>query len=319
MPGTHAIPSQNARAHLLMLAVVFVWGSTFVLVKHVLQQITPQLFNTLRMAVAFGCLSVLYRKHWRQMSRHALRLGALAGTCLAGGYFFQTEGLLYTTPTNSAFLTGLVVVLVPLLVAVPAFRPAIALAPGWNVWAGAWLAFAGIVLLTTPAHMQWRQALHALNRGDLLTLACALAFSLHVLVLSHAGGRVPFQQMALLQMATATLFLGGSIHFVERPHLCNSLGVWFAVLFTGSFATAAAFSIQTWAQQVLPATHLALLLTLEPVFAWMTSFLLLGERMGARHALGAVLILGGILSTELLRRPEGPPETPLDAPEISSL
>ncbi|MGC9291379.1 MAG: DMT family transporter [Acidobacteriaceae bacterium] len=315
MLKTHSILSRNALAHLLMLAVVFIWGSTFVLVKQALQDVSPQIFNTLRMAIAFVCLAVVYRKQWKLLTRRALGLGLLAGTCLAAGYSFQTAGLLYTTPTNSAFLTGLVVVLVPLLLAIPALRPPMSFAPGWNAWTGALVAFGGIVLLTTPAHTRWGLLLHSLNRGDMLTLGCALAFSLHVIVLAHAAGRVSFQQLALLQIGVATLLLGISTGALDHPYLINGPRVWMALLLTGILATAAAFSIQTWAQQVLPPTHLALLLTLEPVFAWLTSFLLLQERMEARRTLGALLVLAGILLTEMVRRPQ----IQLEAPVISTL
>ena len=112
--------SEKLRAHLLLLGVVAVWGSTFVLVKDALSDISPLLFNLIRMALATLCLAVVYRKHLRRLTREALVGGAIAGFFLAVGYQFQTAGLALTTPSKSAFLTGLTVIIVPLLSVVPA-------------------------------------------------------------------------------------------------------------------------------------------------------------------------------------------------------
>lgn len=301
-------------AHLLMIAVVILWGASFVLVKAVLAEITPQSFNAIRMTIAFLCLALLYRAQWRQLPRQAWLAGAAAGACLAAGYFFQTQGLLYTSPTNSAFLTALVVVLVPLLASLPWLRPPGAGLPQWSAWAGATLAFLGVALLTTHAHTPWQYILANLNRGDLLTLGCALGFALHVITLAHATQKVRFEQIALLQIGFAMLFLTTAALAMQPPSAHPLAG--FSVLqhhgitpllvcalaVTGVVGTAAAFSIQTWAQQTIPATNIAVILTLEPVFAWLTSFAVLHERLGLRHSLGAFLVLAGILATELFPR-----------------
>src|SRR5487761_1779007 len=268
--------SRNALAHLLMLAVVAIWGMTFVLVKGALRDIPPQVFNTLRMALAFALLAIVYRSQWRRLMPRAWLAGATAGGCIAAGYFFQTAGLVYTTPTNSAFITGLVVVIVPFLATVPGLRAVGIGAPGWNAWLGAGLAFLGVALLTTPAHTHWGLLLHTLNRGDILTFGCALAFAMHVIVLSRATQRVPYEQIALLQIGFAALFLALAAEAVQRSrlYLANSAAganfgagaihwswlVLSAVLITGILATAVAFSIQTWAQQIVPATNIALIL-----------------------------------------------------------
>src|SRR5271170_5287620 len=116
--------ARSLKAHLLLLAVVFVWGSTFVLIKGALADISPLLFNLLRMVLATGCLALVYRAHIGRIRRSALVFGAITGFCLAMGYQFQTAGLRLTTPSKSAFITGLVVVIVPLLLIIPWLRPA---------------------------------------------------------------------------------------------------------------------------------------------------------------------------------------------------
>src|SRR5579863_4810781 len=139
------------RAYILMLLVVAVWGSTFVVIKGALADATPAAFNLVRMTLAFVLLAVAYHRAWRGIRRIDLAAGALVGLCLAAGYQFQTIGLVRTTPSKSAFITGLVVVLVPLFSTIPALRPADARPPRWNAYAGATLAFVGILLLTAPA------------------------------------------------------------------------------------------------------------------------------------------------------------------------
>lgn len=290
--------SRSAKAHLLLLAVVFIWGSTFVLVKDALADISPLLFNLLRMALASICLGLLYRRHIGHIDRQGLLFGSIAGLFLATGYQFQTTGLRLTTVPKSAFLTGMTVIFVPLLIAVPKLRPAGTNAPRWNAFAGAALAFVGIVLLTTPAHsgLDFR----SINTGDLLTLACALGFACHVLALAHFSPRMKFEQIALLQVTFATVFMAICLFPFERPFVHWSIRVVVALAVAAVLATAVAFTVQSWAQQFLPATHTAVLFTLEPVFAWLTSWIVVGERLGVRSGAGALLILAGICVTELL-------------------
>jgi drug/metabolite transporter (DMT)-like permease len=286
------------KAHLLLLAVVFVWGSTFVLVKDALADISPLLFNLMRMALAALCLAAIYRRHIGHIDRRALLYGAVTGLLLATGYQFQTAGLRLTTPSKSAFLTGMMVIFVPLLISIPWLRPVGSHAPRWNAYAGALLAFVGIVFLTTPAHGGLN--LRSINTGDLLTLACALGFACHVLALAHFSPRMRFEQLALLQVSFAAVFMAVSLPIFERPYIHWSARVVIALAVAAVLATAVAFTVQSWAQQILPATHTAVLLTMEPVFAWLTSWAALGEGLGLRSGAGALLILLGIGLTELI-------------------
>jgi len=292
--------SPTTLAHILLLAVVFVWGTTFVLIKDALADASPLLFNLLRMAIAFLALATLNHRQLLHISRRALFSGLIVGTFLAAGYQFQTAGLARTTPAKSAFITGLVVVFVPLLTIVPALRSTNTPPPRWTTAIGALLAFSGLLLLTTPAGTSLHNLFSSIGPGDLLTLACATAFAGHLLSLAHTSHRVPTGQLATLQIGVAallmaiTLPLGGRLHLSITPRLLIALAV------TSLLATAAAFTIQSWAQQHLPPTHTAILLTLEPVFACLTSFLVLHEHLGRRALLGATLILAGIALTELL-------------------
>jgi len=295
------------RAYLLMLFVVAVWGTTFVVVKDALADATPLAFNLARMVLAFLVLAIAYRSHWREVTRGQLIAGAVVGFFLAMGYQFQTAGLVKTTPSKSAFITGLVVVLVPLFSAIPGLRPPGARPPRWNAYTGAILAFAGILLLTLPATAKGLLPdFTSMNIGDLLSLGCAIGFAFHCLALGHASPRIRFQPLALLQVGFCALFMALSMPLIEHPHMHLTLRLGIALAVAAVLATAAAFSIQSWAQSVLPATHTALLMTLEPVFAWITSFVIMGERLGLRPASGAILILAGIALTELIPQPHVP-------------
>ncbi|HWA92949.1 MAG TPA: DMT family transporter, partial [Terracidiphilus sp.] len=303
------------RAYLLMVFVVAVWGSTFVVIKGALEDATPAAFNLVRMTLAFVLLAVAYHRAWRGISRRQIAAGALVGLCLAAGYQFQTTGLARTTPSKSAFITGLVVVLVPLLSMIPGLRPPDARKPRWNAWTGAVLAFTGILLLTAQPAVENSSAgvlasllpdLHTINFGDVLTFGCSIAFALHCIALSHTSPKIGFQPLALLQVGFCAVFMAMSLPFIEKPELHWTPRLITALIVAAALATAAAFSIQSWAQSVLPSTHIALLLTLEPVFAWITSFVFMGERMGMRPATGALMILAGIALTELVPQPHVP-------------
>ena len=302
-----------------MLFVVAVWGSTFVLIKGALADSTPAAFNLVRMTLAFVVLAVAYHRYWRGIRRWQVVAGAVVGLCLATGYQFQTTGLARTTPSKSAFITGLLVVMVPLLSSIPGLRPPGARLPRWNAFAGAALAFSGIVLLTAPTAIggEGRTAglggiigilpdLTSINLGDVLTLGCAIGFAFHCLALAHVSPRIGFQPLALLQVGFCALFMALSLPIIEHPHVLWTPRLFIALGVAAVLATATAFSIQSWAQSVLPSTHMALLLTMEPVFAWITSFLVMGERLSMRPASGALLILSGIALTELVPQPHVP-------------
>src|SRR4051812_12819872 len=201
------------RAYLLMLFVVAVWGSTFVLIKGALNHATPAAFNLARMTLAFAVMAIGYHRHWRGIRRWHIVSGAIVGFCLAAGYQFQTIGLARTTPSKSAFITGLMVVLVPLLSAIPGLRPPGGHAPRWNAFMGAALAFAGIILLTSPAEAAANGIggllpdLSSINAGDVLTFGCAVAFAFHCIALGHVSPRIRFQPLALLQVGFSAVFM----------------------------------------------------------------------------------------------------------------
>lgn len=314
------LPAQPARlARLLLLGTVALWGATFVLVKSALTDASPLLFNFLRMALATLVLAIVNWRQLRTITRAQARAGTLAGLFLAIGYELQTLGLARTSPARSAFITGLVVVFVPVLTLVPRLRPAGTRKPGLAAFCGACLALTGLLFLTTPKGTQLSAIVAAMGVGDLLTLACAFAFAAHLLVLAHCATSMAAGVLATLQIAACTAFMLLALplqhaRIVFTPRLLLTLVV------CSLLATAAAFTVQSFAQQYLPPTQTVLILTLEPVFAWLTSLLVLGfgfgygfardaartpgPHRGADHRplLGACLMLAGMLAVDLLPR-----------------
>jgi drug/metabolite transporter (DMT)-like permease len=290
--------SRTVTAHLLLLFVVVVWGTTFSLVKAALKDTTPFAFNLVRMVLAFAVLAAVNWPSLRGMTRQDLRLGAMAGLFLGLGYQLQTSGLSHTTASKAGFLTGLVVVMVPLLSSLPGVSAAGAVKAGFDTYAGALLAFVGLVLLTTPGGSAGAM-LSGIGLGEWLCLGCAVAFAGHLLVLARAAPVVSARRLGTLQIGFAAVVMLVTLPLGGRWVFHSSRMLWIALAVTAVLATAAAFTIQSWAQQHLPASHTALIFTLEPVFAWLTSLLFFGEQLGRRAMLGAGLILAGIVLAEL--------------------
>ncbi len=283
--------SRSLKAHLLLLLATFFWGATFVQIKDALRQITPLTFNAIRMIVGGVALVLVYRRHLTRVPVPTVKVSVLLGALLWAGYSFQTKGLVYTTPSKSAFVTGVSIVLVPVFLALFWRRTV-----NRRTALGVALAMAGLYLLTVPAAAG---GFAAINRGDLLTLGCAVVFGFQIIVVGRVMMHHRFEHIGPLQIVAAATLMTATAPLLERPVIVWSPRVIAAILVTGLLCTAAAFTIQAWAQQFLPPTHTALIFLMEQVFAWMTSFLVLHERLGYRASLGAVLILAGILVAEL--------------------
>jgi drug/metabolite transporter (DMT)-like permease len=269
--------------------VAFVWGSTFVLVKAALEDISPVLFLALRFSIATVALGLLYvRRHGATITGRTWLGGIVTGAFLYTGYVFQTVGLRFTTPAKSGFITGMYIVLVPFFSAL-VYRNV----PQISEVLGAAAATVGLVLLT------WTGEALQISGGDLLTLCCAVAFAIHILILGHYSRRMDYEWLALVQIGTCAVIALSTFSLMEQPHIRSSAAVWSAVAITSIIATALAFSVQTWAQRFTTPMRTALIFALEPVFAWVTSFAVGGEVLTAKAVSGALLILAGILLVEL--------------------
>lgn len=274
---------------LSLISVALIWGSTFVLVKDALADVSTLLFLTIRFALAALALALIFRKelHCPNFSR-GLRGGLIAGVCLFGGYVLQTFGLRYTSAAKAGFITGLYIPLVPLFGSL-IYRKL----PRTSEILGVLAAFAGLALMTI------QRDFFDIGRGDLLVAGCAVAYSFHILVLGRFAGSAGVGVLTVVQIATGAAIGAGTFWWAEPVRVRWTAGVWIALLVTSLLATALAFSVQTWGQRYSSPTRTAVIFAMEPVFAWATSYVLAGEVLSRRAAFGGVLILAGILLVEL--------------------
>jgi drug/metabolite transporter (DMT)-like permease len=270
-----------------LAAVCLLWGSTFVVVKNALRDVSPALFLAIRFSIAAALLLAVYLLRSKP-TMVGWRGGVLTGSFLFVGYLLQTVGLQFTTPAKSGFLTALYIVLVPLLSAV-VYRKA----PGILEWIGILIATVGMGLMTLT------QARVEIAWGDLLTIGCAVAFAFHILLLGHYSKIIPTEWLAFLQVAACAVFASVSCRFVEAPFIRWTTPVIAALAITACLATALAFVLQTWAQRYTTPTRAALIFSLEPVFAWLTSYVFENEVLTVQVLIGAGCILAGILLVEL--------------------
>ena len=262
-----------------LLLVTAVWGWTFVLVKDAITQYPTLPFLQLRFILAFLVMVVLVH---RLPARRELRLGIIVGAVLAAGYLTQTVGLTMTSPGNSGLITGLFVVFTPLI------DQFFGVKLRWWTLVAVAAALAGTVLLVGGPS--------GVGLGDILTIACAFLFGLHIVLLSHWSPGLRSAPLAMVQMgACALIFSAGGSWSLRVP----SQDVWIAIVITGVFASALAFYIQTWAQQHLSASRTALILATEPAWAVAAAVILAGQRFGALQAAGAALVLAAIVGHEL--------------------
>jgi drug/metabolite transporter (DMT)-like permease len=286
--------SLRLKAHLALLACCFFWGVTFVVVKDALYDIS--VFGYLAARFLLGALPMIwiYRADLRNMTREEARAGIHVGLFMFGGYAFQTAGIALTTPSKAAFITGVSVVLVPVFLAV-FWRRHIS---RW-AWAGAAASFVGLYFLTVP-----QQGLADLNRGDLLVMVCAVLYALQIIFIARYTGKYSLGALSCLQVVLAGVGSAILVPILQvtrwEPFFVRfTFRMEFGVIVTAIFTTALAYPLLVWGQRHTTATNTALILTCEPVFAALTSFVMLHERLGGRALSGALLILGGILIGEL--------------------
>jgi drug/metabolite transporter (DMT)-like permease len=272
-----------------LMAVAAVWGATFVMVKNAVAAYPVYSFLGLRFAIATVAFVILFPSTLRRFGPGTVRDALIAGVFLTLGYIFQTLGLAETTPSKAAFITGMFVVITPFMQAIVLRR-----VPRWSSWLGVAAAVAGLWLLAGGGvGGGW-------NRGDSFVLACAAAYSAHILALGTLGRRHDSRPFALVQLAMAAIVCGAIGVVTERPGLPASSDVWIALGVTGVVASAIAFAVQTYAQRHLSPTRTAIILITEPAFGGLFGWWLGGEVLGVRGWAGAGLILAGMFASEVL-------------------
>jgi drug/metabolite transporter (DMT)-like permease len=268
-----------------LVAVTAVWGVTFVQVKDAVALYPLFAFLAVRFAIATGVLAVPAWSRVRALGRDGAVGGVLLGLLLAAGYALQTAGLERTTVSSTGFITGMYVVLTPLL-ALGLFRARI----GRAAWGGVVLATVGLAMLS---------GVHAGSiGGDLLVLAAAAVYSLQIVLLERYAPRVDPLAFTFVEMGAAfcgLLVVAVALGDLHAPH---GWTVWGALVVTGVFASALGFLLQAWAQRRTSATRTALAFSLEPVWTAFFGYTLSGDRLGALGWGGCAAIMVGIVLAE---------------------
>lgn len=282
---------RSVAPHVALVVAAACFGVTFVMVKDAVRDVTPAGFIVLRFTLGAVALSPLAVWSWRRSrattpspdpAAGMAPVACALGLTLATGYLLQTTGLKYTSASNSAFITGLFVVFTPLLQVALRHR---GLGP---VTAAAVMVAAAGLFLITGADFQ-------LGTGDALTLGCALAFAIQIVLLGVFAGRFDAILLNTAQMAALVVFTLPALAITGVGSLTGR--AWLAIIVTGLACSAFAFTLQVYGQSHTSATRSALLLSLEPVFAALTGYAV-GEGLGIVGAVGAVLILVAIVIEE---------------------
>jgi drug/metabolite transporter (DMT)-like permease len=296
-PSASSVPHSYWRANVLLMLTAAIWGFAFVAQRAGMEHVQPFTFNSIRFAIGGLILWPLipYLDQHRVARvgnpRHALLIGGLlAGTVLFAAATLQQMGIVYTTAGKAGFITGLYVVLVPILGLGISYRPSA------TSWLGAILAAIGLYLLSVTGRF-------SINRGDLLVLAGAFLWATHILVLGHFSPRFPQRsdvtRLALIQFLTcAALSLVAAVLF-ETMTVTGIGRATLPILYAGVMSVGVGYTLQVFSQRHARPSHAAIILSLESVFAVMGGWLLLGEQLSWRGLLGCGLMLVGIVVSQV--------------------
>ena len=290
MPATSPDPAKvRLKADLTLLLVAIIWGSAFAAQRVAALNMGVYLFNGLRFLLgALVLLPLALRSRKSSVATRRLLPGMLlAGLLLFGGTTLQQLGLRYTTAANAGFITGLYVVLVPLLLAFVWRQP-----PRQIVWLAAALSAVGLFLLSTSGSF-------SLALGDALELAGAFLWAFHVLTIGWLVQRADVLHLSVVQYAVCGLLSLGMALALESGSLAQVSGVWWTVIYTGVLSIGLGYTLQGVGQRVAPPADAAILLSLEAVFAALAGWLFLDERLSAVQLLGCALMLVGMLLAQV--------------------
>jgi len=289
-PGLESTDGRTGRrtsllAGLALLSVTACWGSTFFLIKDLLDRMPVLDFLAVRFAVASVVLWLLFPRAPARLSRSSRRQAVLLGAVYGVAQMLQTAGLAHTSASVSGFITGLYVVCTPLFAAL-LLRARI----GAVTWAAVVLAVSGLGVLTLSGL--------AVGYGEALTLVSALLYALHIVGLGAWSAPRDAMGMTIVQLVVITV-LCLAVSAWDGVQLPASSGDWMSVVYMAVLAGALGLAAQTWAQAHLAPTRAAIIMTMEPVFAAVFAVLLGGETATLRMLVGGLLVLAAMLLVEV--------------------
>ncbi len=279
---------KGIQAEIYLLIIVIIWGSTFALIKGVIDTIPPYTYLAYRFLLAALILVVIFWKRLKKLNIMILKKGSLIGIFLFLGYTLQTVGLKYTTATKAGFITGFSVVLVPiisfLLLKEKVSRDSVI---------GVALATLGLWFLNYNSSFSF-------NLGDFLVLLCAFSFAMHIISVGLFSKKLDYVLLAITQITVVFVLSLFMALIFERPaiHFSYSSDIWWSILITGIFATALAFYMQNRFQRHSTATKTAIIFSGEPLFAAIFAYILIGEKVGLIAWAGGLLIIFGMIVSQ---------------------
>lgn len=278
---------RQIKADLALLLMTLIWGSTFVMVKDAVTNYPVFPFLAIRFGMATLILLVVGYKRLRTITWRKLAAGVVVGLLLFAGYSFQTIGLRYTSASKAGFITGLSVVIVPVL-SMLFWKHKLSVA----AILGVLLATLGLASLTLNDRFN-------IGYGDLIVLGCAFSYALHIISIGIFAPRIDPIALSIVQIATVTMACTAASFITGVSWPAPTGQVWFAAGFTGLLATALAFGVQTSAQRFTSSTHTALIFVAEPVFAAVFGVLWAGDVLTGRVLAGGIMIVVGMIISEL--------------------
>jgi drug/metabolite transporter (DMT)-like permease len=275
-------------AVIALLAVTIFWGAGFVVMKPAMNKIPVFDFLAIRFTLASALMIIIRPKSLTAFKGGTLKYGVILGGLLGIAYITQTVGLILSTAAITGFITGLYVVLTPVLIWL-FFKKKPKAIVAW----GALLATAGLGFICIKDA--------SFDYGQIWTMVCAVAFALHIVGLARWSPGKDVYALTCIQLATVAIicWIGAVPDGIQAP---ADTQVWFAIIFTAVFATALAFFFQTWAQSIMDASRVAIIMTMEVVFAALTSVLVGQEVLSLQTIIGGVLMLAAMLLIEWPRK-----------------
>lgn len=270
----------------ILTAVAAIWGSAFLSMKGTLERLDVNSFLAWRFTIATLLLILVRPSVLKKIDLPFLKKGVLLGLFLSSGYIFQSFGLTLTTVSNTGFITGLYVVLTP-IVAAGILRKNITLVE----WIAVLVATIGLALLSFNGFQ--------FGLGEFLVLVSALLFAFHIVGLGEWSKGLDTYALTVLQLGTCaivTFIASLKSGFATPP----DSGVWWSIIYTAIFATSLAFIVQTWAQSFIAPSTVAVILAMEVVFAAGLGIWFLSEPVTLRIALGGLLVIASMYSIILL-------------------
>jgi drug/metabolite transporter (DMT)-like permease len=279
--------TSRARAELYLLSITVVWGSTFVLTKFIFESASPFVYISIRFTVASMVCAALFFRRLRAISQDAIMKGTVLGVLLFVGFALQTVGLKYTTASKSAFVTGLMVVFTPLFQLIIERK-----SPKLGNIIGVILVALGLYFLTSPRGAEF-------NVGDAMTLLCAVLFSLYTVCLSIFGKDHDPAHLTFVQFVSTALLSVLAIPFLEIAYIHVNSNFFILIVYLAVMPTVVALYVMAKYQKYTTPTRSAVIYSMEPPLAALFAFFIIGEQIGIAGIVGGILILLGLIISEL--------------------